>query len=587
MGLAQDFWTYEYKGKRYFGIVEVCGDYQYRSLASKTETHIDKALSYVQGRKILSHMSVQSFLGFEASRNAKGSEETYYPFFLEFEPSQRPNTAGFNREYEAAAGEAFEYIAQLMYNYNVDQDDILISITAARSIYVFINPKVYGLKPHKALNEQYKAMHEAMAREMDLTFQYLDASVFAVNKLIKVPGSYYENGYVVPITLNELNLLSMDADYRHQLTAAQRPVDRSMPGRGSMKMMKLFQEIRKGKTSLQSNNQNALKDSPIKKTGRPCIDVFEEILVPPGERNFALVSVAIAMKNDGSSPEEVENKLSMLADRWQHDENEKLIRAKVRAVFRSDYQFSCEYVRTNVSCAASACQKCTRTKACEQRKTSFSVSKTAIEALKNANASLRHYQAYMIVMAKNLSGHPFNPEEHKLSVRTLREMCKMVGASRIREDGLECIKFEPVGSIYLFPNAFIDRDMFLLGEKLKLFLWLYTSYVYKAKGQYGMTRISLDRIMATNGYQNRSSAKRFVDELVALGYGVYRAGYLFALYTMSYKVIEIEEKRTEKVQKEQQNKCQAIELKAVGSDQKHGNGDGFLDLIWKLGRGSP
>ncbi len=147
------------KEKKYHGIVEVVlGDLERRSVDNKRETKIDKAFAFMQKDSVneVSHFSLQSYntyLEWSGRTTRDKSDEAYYPFFIEFEPELKPDAPGFIAEYRNAVTEANRFVSHLKGKLGVHPEDLLITVTNSRSVYIFVNPKTYDLKPSARLNE--------------------------------------------------------------------------------------------------------------------------------------------------------------------------------------------------------------------------------------------------------------------------------------------------------------------------------------------------------------------------------------------------------------------------------------------------
>lgn len=589
--LIKDFWTYKYHDNRYYGVIEVVsGDLRYRRVENKFETRIERALAYLDGKKVLSHMSVQSYndylnKGDRASRTA--DEEAFYPFFLEFEPHVKPGQANFYVEYKKAVSEAYRTASYLIYEKNVNPEDILVMMTNSRSVYLFINPVIYGLRPSKVLHNVYKKMYEEL--DESIGFKYVDTSLFRFNGLVKTPGAYYAGGFVVPISIEELKNLANNPDQEQKkLTRVQRSIDKDIPGAFSRGMEDIYinaleeVDVDMAKRAKKARKRaHGLEDVTFLKNGIACIEHLEKNIVEPGQRNFALVGLAIAYKNAGYSKEQTEYAVQCAADRWNHDEDERIIVSKVKSVYEKDYNFSCSYLKEHVDLCGS-CKKCKLNKDVNKApNTKFWVGRQVIDQLKANNASLRHYKAYLVMSRNELYGKYFIPEEYNLDQRVIRELINMTGGTRELQNGLVKATIDHGGKKYLIPNEFIDNgECEALGERLKPYLVLYTHFIYKATNKYGMMRIKVETIAATLGYKSMSSVYKLIQDLQKSGMAVFRKGYLFSLYFSSYKIVSIDEYKHIKEEKEG--------FKGKENELKTGTNDGGESrLFWKLSRGSP
>lgn len=248
--LTSDLWQYEYKGKKYHGIVEVVlGDLERRSVDNKRETKIDKAFAFMQKDSVneVSHFSLQSYntyLEWSGRTTRDKSDEAYYPFFIEFEPELKPDAPGFIAEYRNAVTEANRFVSHLKGKLGVHPEDLLITVTNSRSVYIFVNPKTYDLKPSARLNEVYRSMFEEINEELQLECVDLGTS-FRRSGVIKTPGSYYCGGYVNSIGVSELKSLKSQPALKGKLTQYKREVERRMPAEPAEGFVALYNRARK------------------------------------------------------------------------------------------------------------------------------------------------------------------------------------------------------------------------------------------------------------------------------------------------------------------------------------------------------
>lgn len=590
--LIKDFWTLQYDNKSYYGIVEVVGhDLQFRRETNKFETRIEKALAYLEGKRMLSHISVQSYNSYlnKGGVNRVGrtvKDKAFYPFFLEFEPHIKPGHAMFWVEYQKAVSEAYRTANYMIYEKGLEPEDILIIITNSRSVYLFVNPVAYQLRPSDALHDIYKKMYEELDEVMD--FKYVDKSLFRFNGLIKTPGAYYQGGYVVPISIEELKGLAGNPEgEQKRLTRKQRNLSKEVPGRFSGAFSDIYKramiEVYEGVKKVPKNNgkkTEKVNTVTYLKSGIGCIDFLESNKVAEGQRNFALVGLAIAYKNAGFSQEQALAAVKNAAKRWNYDEMNQ-VKTKVNTVYKKDYNFSCEYLKEHVDlCGSCACCKLNKG-ANKSLNTKFWVGREVISQLKANKASVRHYRAYLIMSRNELFGRYFDPEEYNLDPRVIRELVKMTGGERELQNRLVKASISHGDRKYLIPNEFLDNGEYeALGERIKAYLILYTKYIYKATDKYGMMRVKIETIAAELGYKSKSSVYKLLQDLVRAGMAVVKKGCLFSLYFSSYKVTSMDDHKESKGEKEEYLDGQL--------EYKTGTYDGGESRLYlKFSRGSP
>lgn len=579
--LIDDFWTYSYKGTKYYGIVEVIkGDLekQLRSV-KKYETNIHKALEYTMQNKALSHMSIQTYCTALHDRiNREQNEQKYYPFVLEFEDRN-------NKNYNSVVMEAVVYINYLVNKYGINREDILIMINNSKSIYVSVNPKVYNLKPSKILHKTYANMYSEIKAELGLT--YTDPSIVVSHyKLMKTPNSFYKDGYFVKISFEELTNLMLGMTTKQELTQERRSLNIDVPGIVSFDFTKLYKKAHEKALNIKNTYREEIKKNQVLE-GK-CVEMFMSELISKGYRNQALVSVGIYLKNAGYTQVQVKENLIILGQAWNHDENERKISIIVNEIFKRDYSFSCSYVRNTFEELGieSLCNKCPYASKCNKvNDGTINIDRAIINELWKNKASTRHYLLYLDLIQKKLLNKAFIPEQYGINERTLRELlrkCRLLKKSK-QDSGVE-IDYSSSGNTntYSLPVKFINETAIQLGEYLKHYLKLIVKG-YKAFSKYILLRISKEKIAEELGYTDISSLYKFLEKLKGIGLIKVHKNCTFELHFESFKVIEIPIgiSNIEKIEKYK------YEYKVVGEQLVFGKKKYGEIFIWGLNRGSP
>lgn len=546
--LIKDFWTYQYNGKQYYGICEVVAgeDLQQSRHIKKYETHIDKALQYTMQNQCLSHISIQKYLTYlKDSPRRSEDDETFYPFFMEFESK-------YQNQYEEAVSQALRTVLYFVYELQLDERDILILVNNSRSIYVMINPVSYGLRPSKDLYKIYREMYDMLSQ--DLALDYVDTSLYSMYSLMKTPNCYYKGGYFVQISLDELRKLASKPHIRKDLTAERRSLDILVPGKEAEGFKRLYMEakerIHEQKAEYAKAKSSGSRLTYLTKCRCCCVEQIEKQTIEPGCRNHALVSVAIYYKNNGYTEEQVMDKLLELSDKWDHDEGIGAIRAKVRSIFRSGMNFSCEKARdvlTNLDMDV-LCSNCPYNQKNLFRNNTMPVSADLVNSLWNSNAGTRHYVAYLTLLYYGLFNKDFDPAAFGLSNRILRELCRYVKQlSWSKSKGMARIGYDiPVKGIYYIPKSFMDdKTDELLGDYIKHYLKLLIKG-YKPYNKYMMARVSIEKIQKDLGYKDISGVYKLIRKLEKLGLLIKKKKHTILLYYKPYNVVAMNDYLKEK-----------------------------------------
>lgn len=555
--LIKDYWTYEYKEKNYFGIIEVIKgkDLAQDRSNKKYETHIEKALDYTLKHDTLSHMSIQTYCTWLKDKPSReDNEQKYYPFVLEFESKAR-TIAAQDKEYNDVVLEVAVCVQYLTSEFSINRDDITVMINNSKSIYIFVNPKSFLVKPDKDLHKIYTKMYEYIKK--DLGLKYVDESIVSSGyKLMKTPNTFYKGGYFVWITIDELMQLLAGGTTKEQLTRKKRSLNKDIPGMASIKAVSFYNKAQKAVKYGYSKIDKCTSTNNTVKCEGTCIKYMQERFMEKGYRNFGLVSIGIYLKSIGYTKEEVEERLTELSLRWGHDENGRAIKAKVNSIFRKNYKFSCTYAR-NVFAdmdIENMCSKCpyNKNKGIKRAIDGFEIDSSIINSLWANKASTRHYLLYLKLVKENLFNKQFIPADKDIDNRTLREFCKYALLVR-KKDGSEVnITYVPSKKVYTLPEEFFNETVPKLGESIKQYLKLFVKG-FKGNSKYMLIRSSMKNIMNELEYKDESSVYKLFGKLKDIGLLQYfNRTSSITLYYTSYKVININDLKedTDHVQEE-------------------------------------
>lgn len=531
--------------QRYGGIHEVVqGDFAQNRADKKYESHIDKILFWNidnKWNKRLSHFSLQSFCTYmnkeERTIRSEELDDRYYPFVLEFESNNK-------NEQSDVLYEVAMYYQHLMSEYNVDEKDIVTVITPSKSVYIWVNPKVFGLVMGKNIHRVYTEMYKKIKKELGL--KYVDESVVNSSyRLIKTPGSFYKGGYVNYITITELMHLMTGQQTREELTKNQRDIRKLvLPGIQSLNLTKLYKDADKKVKDLmkkpkitQVKTLNLPGDNEIT---RECVKTLIDMpLIEKGNRNNFLVTIALGMSESGCSEKEIIEVIKRKAIEWNHDESLRAVECKYLSLIRNSTKFSCDKVKVlfeeeglNISC--SKCKKAMNEL--------IYISRDVIESIYNNKGSVRHFKAYLELEKENLFGKDFSLEDVNINERTLKELEKLInGKLEKNAEGIYKLTVNKGKSIYRLPNDYIDSSVEMLDKKLgKALMLIVKSY---SNNEYGFfVSLGITKIAELLGFKNERSVYTFIKELEELGF-ITKNKNGITIYYKSRNIINLNEER--------------------------------------------
>ena len=528
--------------QNYFGIHEVVsGDFSQNRADKKYETHIEKLLEYpIKNRwnKELSHMSLQSFCTFlnKQNRNLRTEEldDRYYPFILEFESPKK-------KEGSDVLFEVAQYLQYLMNELSVNEKDFTIIINNSKSVYIMVNPKVFGLKPSKNVHRIYTEMYKKIKEELGLKF--VDESVVNSSyRLIKTPGSYYKGGYVNYVSVDEFMHLMTGYLTRAKLTKKQRDIRKLMlPGIQSVPMTRLYDKSKKKvEKSLKEYKNKGIKvlNLPGTECTRECVKTLINMpIMDKGNRNNFLVSIALGLSEANYSENEIKEVLRRKAIEWKHDESLRSVENKYKSLKRNGTNFSCDkakmlFEEEGLSLGCNVCKKAIN---------SIYISRSIVESIYNNKGAVRHYRAYLELEKQNLFGRYFNIDEVGIKVATLKELAKKINGKLEKKQDLFKLTINRGKAIYRLPLDYIENAVDVLEQKIGKVLMLivkaYSSNTYGAFISLGFSKIS-----EYLSFKNERSVYKFLKELEKIGFLTKNKNGI-TLYYKSRKIVNLEEER--------------------------------------------
>lgn len=565
MNMAEALYTH----RGFYSIREVCeGNYYMSSerVENKMETTIKNALNYTMKFDIMSHMSLQGFATFS---NGKQRDldvvPSYYPFVVEFEPSVKPGEIGFNTEYTKAIQEALRFYIYLKYNMVEDCRDIAIFITPSRSIYIMLNPKIFGATQSTMLHLIYKEMFDTFNQEIELDKNYVDNSFFKKYQILKTPNSLYNGGYVVPITGEELQKLANDPGMKERLTSKKRNLFKIwMPCTQSYNLSKIYMDA---KEAAKEKYYNKLKSEKVAIADvefvPPCLMYANELNKDQveGNVNFLLTTNAIIFKNKKRPEAEALEFLQKLAQKWQYDQPRN-VKSIINSVYRHDTNFSCTKIKDNLGIKEEdvclTCPYCSKCK-CYEKADGFTIHTDILqELISNNKAYKRHYEAYLVLSRHSVWGKEISREkleEFKIDKRTVDELCKLTGYISLQKtkQGL-IIENTAMEKAFVIPYAFVDAEEFKrIGTRLKHYLAMYCLAWRKAPKAktHIYFKLNKEAAMELLKLKSDSSYYKMLKELESLGLLEHIENGFVRVFFRNNKVIEFKDYVDKKAKVEQ------------------------------------
>ena len=531
----------------YFGINEVVLGEFYSRGTRKKETTIDRALGYVFHPKVkeqISHISLQSYATYlkkDNRVNRSEDEKRYYPFVVEFEKGLAESAK------RDAYTNAMILVNGLIMFYNVNKEDIVITINNRKSVYVWVNPKVFGASPSPILHKIYAKMCEHIKDEFGL--KYIDYSVTNTShRLIKTPGSFYNGGFVNYITLLELNML-VDGELKSaDLTKEQRDIRLlKLPSVASIELTKLYNECKKEiessikKNKAEENNKGLLLPGTreeLKYINRPCVKALLSLpIIEKGNRNNVLVTMALGLLEKNATLKEVQAVLEEKAIEWGHDESLTAVRNKVRTLIERGTNFSCEKVRGILDELGMDhhCIGCSASK-----NSGIWISRNIIQTMYYNKASVRHFEMYLELEKKNLIGVEIDPVEENINLRTLKEFVKVAGGTvtKIKKTKKYLIEIDKKKAKYKLPINFIETVIPLIGESIKQYLMLVVN-THSGNDEVVHSTMSEFTIQEYLRYKTLDGVEKLLNKLESVGLLSFNKKSGFTIRFKSNKVVSL------------------------------------------------
>lgn len=231
----------------------------------------------------------------------------------------------------------------------VKKEWLKIYFSGNKGIHIVLPAEILGVTPSAELNQIYK--YVANLAKGFTPNKTVDTKIYDNKRLFRIPNTKHEKSglYKIPITLNELQTLSIDQirDMAKSQRALQYPLYSELPN-ANRAYQKIIEEYLRSKEKENRNNNRRFKKSfnfiP------PCIQHILENGAQEGERNITIACLAGFYKSYGKTLDET---IELISD-W-NDNNVKptsqneLIRT-VKSIFTSQKQFGCATLQSLSVC---------------------------------------------------------------------------------------------------------------------------------------------------------------------------------------------------------------------------------------------
>ena len=420
---------------------------------------------------------------------------------------------------------------------SVNEKDFTIIINNSKSVYIMVNPKVFGLKPSKNVHRIYTEMYKKIKEELGLKF--VDESVVNSSyRLIKTPGSYYKGGYVNYVSVDEFMHLMTGYLTRAKLTKKQRDIRKLMlPGIQSVPMTRLYDKSKKKVEKSLKEYKNVL-NLPGMECNRECVKTLINMpIMGKGNRNNFLVTIALGLSEANYNGDEIKEILRRKAIEWKHDESLRAVENKYKSLIRNRTNFSCDKVKMlfeeeGLSLSCNVCKKAVN---------SIYISRNIVEAIYNNKGAVRHFKAYLELEKQNLFGRYFSIDKVGIKAATLKELAKKLNGKLEKKQDLFKLTINRGKAIYRLPLDYIENTVDVLEQKIGKVLMLivkaYSSNTYGAFISLGVAKIA-----EYLSFKNERSIYKFLKELEKIGFLTKNKNGI-TLYYKSRKIVNLEEER--------------------------------------------
>ena len=430
---------------------------------------------------------------------------------------------------------------------SVNEEDFTIIINNSKSVYIMVNPRVFGLKPSKYVHKIYTEMYKEIKEELGLKF--VDESVVNSSyRLIKTPGSYYKGGYVNYVSVDEFMHLMTGYLTREKLTKKQRDIRNLMlPGIQSISMTRLYEKAKKKvEKSIKEykNKSNKVLNLPGVECTRECVKALINMpVMDKGNRNNFLVSIALGLSEANYSEDEIKEVLRRKAIEWKHDESLRAVESKYKSLKRNGTNFSCDkakmlFEEEGLSLGCNVCKKAIN---------SIYISRNIIETIYNNKGALRHYRSYLELEKQNVLGRYFNLDEVGIKAATLKELAKKMNGKLEKKEGLFKLTVKRGKAIYRLPFNYIENAVDVLDQKIgKVLMLIVKSYSSNTYGSF--ISLGIAKISEYLSFKNERSVYKFLKELEKIGFLTKNKNGI-TIYYKSRKVVSLEEERENRKEK--------------------------------------
>ena len=252
-------------------------------------------------------------------------------------------------DFEHVRKDAIVVLNMLEVVFLIKKEWLKIYFSGNKGIHIIVPAEILGITPSAELNQIYK--YVANLAKGFTPNKTVDTQIYDSKRLFRIPNTKHEKSglYKIPITLNELQTLSIDQirDIAVNQRRMQYPMYYEIPN-ANRAYQKIIEEYLRNK-----EQEEKTKGKRFKKSFNfipPCIQNILENGAQEGERNITIACLAGFYKSYGKTLDET---IELISD-W-NDNNIKptgkneLIKT-VKSIFNSQKQFGCATLQSLSVC---------------------------------------------------------------------------------------------------------------------------------------------------------------------------------------------------------------------------------------------
>ncbi len=269
----------------------------------------------------------------------------YGSFYLDFDAEE---------DFDKARQDAISVIWYLKqrFTYNIPESFIRIFFSGKKGIHIVIPANVFGIEPHKHLNEFYKLMALKMSEQTKNGT--LDTRIYDRRRLFRIYNSLHPDTklYKIPLTYFELTSLSVEEIKEKAKEPQPMRYEQTYEVNRAKAEYEKYMEEWKLRFEKKFSKKKNYETKPLDFVPH-CIQELWASGPVKGQRNDSAAALTSFLKKQGLSEEEAWKNLV----KWNRDSlSTRELEMVMKSIYHKNYEYGCARLETLATCVKEKCK---------------------------------------------------------------------------------------------------------------------------------------------------------------------------------------------------------------------------------------